>query len=123
MAKASGIGWTTFSVDDATNTQQAIVDDITDVKIATPRAVQDITGMDKSALQRLLLLADLTLTTAAYLGWGAAAVAAGATTMLRLSDDGDLMISMLADTDLYILWVGSACPVQVVGMNAAALVA
>lgn len=62
MAKASGIGWTTFSVDDATNTQQAIVDDITDVKIATPRAVQDITGMDKSALQRLLLLADLTLT-------------------------------------------------------------
>jgi hypothetical protein len=62
MAKASGIAWTTFSVDDATNTQQAIVDDITDVKIATPRAVQDITGMDKSAMQRLLLLADLTLT-------------------------------------------------------------
>jgi hypothetical protein len=62
MAKASGIGWSTFSVDDATNTQQAIVDDITDVKISTPRAVQDVTGMDKSAIQRLLLLADCTMT-------------------------------------------------------------
>lgn len=62
MAKASGIGWTTFSVDDATNTQQAIIDDLTDLKITTPRAVQDITGIDKSAIQRLLLLADCTMT-------------------------------------------------------------
>lgn len=62
MSKASGLGWTTFSVDDATNTQQAIVNDLTDVKIATPRAVQDITGMNKTANERLLLLADLTVT-------------------------------------------------------------
>lgn len=62
MAKASGIGWTTFSVDDSSNAQQAIIDDLTDLKITTPRAVQDITGIDKSAIQRLLLLADCTMT-------------------------------------------------------------
>ena len=62
MAKASGVGWTTFSVDDSTNTQQAIIDDLTDLKFTTPRAVQDITGIDKTAIQRLLLLADLTVT-------------------------------------------------------------
>jgi hypothetical protein len=68
-------------------------------------------------------VADLTLTTAAYLGFGAAAVAGGATTMLRTSDDGDLYVNPLADVVLHILWVGSACPVQVVGGNALALVA
>lgn len=62
MSKASGIGWTTFSVDDSSNAQQAIIDDLTDLKITTPRAVQDITGIDKSAIQRLLLLADCTMT-------------------------------------------------------------
>lgn len=62
MAKQSGLSWTTFSVDDSTNTQQAIIDDLTDLKITTPRAVQDITGIDKAAIQRLLLLADCTMT-------------------------------------------------------------
>jgi hypothetical protein len=62
MAKSSGLGWTTLSVDDASNVQQAIKNDFTDLKIATPRAVQDVTGIDKSAWERLLLLADVTFT-------------------------------------------------------------
>jgi hypothetical protein len=62
MAKQSGLGITTLSVDDATNTQQAIKNDFTDFKLATPRAVQDITGVDKSAWERLLLLADCSFT-------------------------------------------------------------
>lgn len=61
MAKASGIGWTTLSVDDASNTQQAIKNDFTNLDFATPRAVQDVTGIDKSAIERLLLLADFTI--------------------------------------------------------------
>lgn len=62
MAKATGLGWTTFSVDDATNTQQAIKNDINDVKISTPMAVIDTTGVDKFAFERLLGLADCSVT-------------------------------------------------------------
>ena len=62
MAKASGLGWTTLSVDDASNSQQAIKNDITNLTFATPRGVQDVTGVDKSAIERLLLLADFTIT-------------------------------------------------------------
>jgi hypothetical protein len=62
MAKSSGIGWTTASVDDSAGTPQAIKNDITDVDFATPRAVQDVTGIDKSAMERLLLLADFSIT-------------------------------------------------------------
>lgn len=59
--KVSGLAWTTLSVDDASNTQQAIKNDITNLDFATPRAVQDVTGIDKSAIERLLLLADFTI--------------------------------------------------------------
>ncbi|MCX4778174.1 hypothetical protein [Streptomyces sp. NBC_01264] len=62
MAKESGIGWSTCSVDDASGTPQAIKNDITNLQFATPRAVQDITGIDKSAMERLLLLADFSIT-------------------------------------------------------------
>lgn len=41
---------------------RAIKNDITDLQFATPRAVQDITGIDKSAMERLLLLADFSIT-------------------------------------------------------------
>jgi hypothetical protein len=61
MAKESGLGWTTLSVDDSGGTPRAIVNDITNVSISTPRAVQDVTGMDKSAMERLLLLADASI--------------------------------------------------------------
>jgi hypothetical protein len=62
MAKQSGLGWTTLSIDDATGTPQPIKNDITSLDFATPRAVQDITGVDKSAMERLLLLADFSIT-------------------------------------------------------------
>lgn len=62
MAKQVGLGWTTLSVDDSTNTQQAIKNDINDVKISTPMAVIDVTGIDKFAYERLLGLADCSVT-------------------------------------------------------------
>lgn len=62
MTKVTGLGWTTFSVDDSGGTPVAIKNDITDVSFATPRGVQDVTGIDKSAMERLLLLADFTVT-------------------------------------------------------------
>jgi hypothetical protein len=62
MAKQSGLGWTTLSVDDASSTPVDIRNDVTNLSFATPRAVQDVTGVDKSANERLLLLADATIT-------------------------------------------------------------
>ncbi|MGW3428880.1 hypothetical protein ACWDHW_13130 [Streptomyces melanosporofaciens] len=62
MAKESGLGWTTCSVDDSSGTVKAIKNDVTNLQFATPRAVQDVTGIDKSAMERLLLLADFSVT-------------------------------------------------------------
>ena len=62
MAKESGIGWTTLSVDDSSGTPRDIRNDIGSLQFATPRAVQDVTGIDKSAIERLLLLADFSIT-------------------------------------------------------------
>lgn len=62
MAKSSGLAWTTLSVDDSGGTPRDIRNDITNFEFATPRAVQETTGIDKSAFERLLLLADFSLT-------------------------------------------------------------
>ncbi|MEV0115879.1 hypothetical protein AB0H77_21960 [Streptomyces sp. NPDC050844] len=62
MAKESGLGWTTCSVDDAAGTPRAIKNDVTNLQFATPRGTQDVTGIDKSAYERLLLLADFSVT-------------------------------------------------------------
>lgn len=62
MAKASGLGQTTLSVDDASGTPTVIKNDVTNWQMSTPRGVQDITGVDKSAIERLLLLADCSVT-------------------------------------------------------------
>ena len=61
MAKSSGIGWTTCSVDDSGGTARVIKNDVTDLQFSTPRGVQDITGIDKSAKEALLLLADFSI--------------------------------------------------------------
>lgn len=58
MAKATGLGWTTCSFDDSTGTPVVIKNDVTDIQFATPRGTQDVTGIDRSAYERLLLLAD-----------------------------------------------------------------
>jgi hypothetical protein len=62
LAKSSGLGWTTLSADDSAGTPVVIKNDITSLDFATPRAVQDVTGVDKSAMERLLLLADFSVT-------------------------------------------------------------
>lgn len=59
MAKESGLAWTTFTVEDSGgSTARDIRTDIGNFTLSTPRGVQDITGLDKSAYERLLLLAD-----------------------------------------------------------------
>jgi hypothetical protein len=62
LAKESGLAWTTLSVDDSGGTARDIRNDITNFEFATPRAVQETTGIDKSAMERLLLLADFSIT-------------------------------------------------------------
>lgn len=62
MAKESGLGWTTLSVDGSDAAANDIKNDVTNFEFATPRAVQEITGVDKSAIERLLLLADFSIT-------------------------------------------------------------
>lgn len=60
MAKESGLGITTYSFDDSGGTPRNIRNDVTNFEVSTPRAVQDDTGLDKFAIERLLLLADIT---------------------------------------------------------------
>ncbi|MFI1889814.1 hypothetical protein [Streptomyces jumonjinensis] len=62
MPKQSGLGWSAVTVDDASGTPQDIKNDITSLQFATPRGVQDTTGVDKSAFERILLLADFSCT-------------------------------------------------------------
>jgi hypothetical protein len=61
MAKQSGLGYS-VAVNDAGGVARTISNDITNFDYATPRGVQDITGVDKSAHERLLLLADFSIT-------------------------------------------------------------
>src|SRR4051812_7638812 len=62
MAKTSGLALTALSVDDSSGTARDIRNDVGDFQFSTPRAVQDVTGLDKSAMERLLLLADFSVT-------------------------------------------------------------
>lgn len=63
MAKQTGLAWTALTVDDSTGTSNTdIRNDVNDLQWATPRGVQDTTGIDKSAYERLLLLADFSIT-------------------------------------------------------------
>lgn len=62
MGKESGLGWTTLSVDTSADAAKVIKNDITNFAFATPRGVQDVTGVDKSAFERILLLADFSIT-------------------------------------------------------------
>ena len=58
--KLSGIGMTA-AIDDGGGTARTITNDITSLTISLPRANQDVTGIDKSGVERILLLADLSL--------------------------------------------------------------
>ena len=61
MAKESGLGLT-VTVDDSAGSGQAISNDITNLQWTMPSGVQDVTGVNSSGMERLLLLADLTVT-------------------------------------------------------------
>lgn len=61
MAKENGLGFS-VTVDDAAGTGRVISNDLTNLQFGTPRGVQDVTGVDKSAMERLLLLADASIT-------------------------------------------------------------
>ncbi len=58
MAKITGLGWTTLSVDNAAAALQDIKNDVTNLDFSTPYNQQEVTGVDKSAVERLQLLAD-----------------------------------------------------------------
>ena len=60
MAKESGIAMS-IAVDDSGGSARTISNDITDFSLSTPRNVQVITGLDKSAEERLQLLADFSI--------------------------------------------------------------
>jgi len=61
MAKEAGFAFA-VSCDDGAAALQVISNDVTNLQYATPRGVQDVTGVDKSAIERLLLLADFSAT-------------------------------------------------------------
>ncbi|PRY35334.1 hypothetical protein [Umezawaea tangerina] len=62
MTVESGLGWSTFSVDDASGTPCDLRSCTTNLEFATPRAVQDVTALTMSANARLALLADASIT-------------------------------------------------------------
>ena len=49
-------------IDDSGTSARTISNDVTGLSWAIPRAVQDVTGVDKAAIERLLLLADMSMT-------------------------------------------------------------
>jgi hypothetical protein len=61
MAKSSGLG-SVLTVQDAGSVARTISNDCTNYSFSTPRATQDVTGLDKNAIERILLLADYTNT-------------------------------------------------------------
>lgn len=61
MAKENGLGMT-VSVDDAAAALKDISNDINNFTFSTPRGVQDVTGVNGSAIERVLLLADFSCT-------------------------------------------------------------
>jgi hypothetical protein len=61
MAKIAGFPYQ-VQVDNPATSPVDISNDVTNFSFATPRGVQDVTGVDKSAMERLLLLADFSIT-------------------------------------------------------------
>lgn len=62
MAKESGIGWTSLTVDNSAGAGKDIKNDVTNLQFSTPRAVIDVTGIDSAAIERILGLADFSIT-------------------------------------------------------------
>lgn len=60
MAKESGLG-ATISVDDSGGTLRDISNDVLSFSVNTPQGLLDVTGVDKSAMERVLGLSDGTV--------------------------------------------------------------
>lgn len=60
MAKESGMGMT-LTVDNPAGSGKDISNDTTSISFGTPRGVQDVSGLDVAAMERILLLADGTV--------------------------------------------------------------
>ena len=58
MTIESGIGWTSFAVDDSGGTARELDGHITQANMSTTRGIQDITPLSASARSTLQLLAD-----------------------------------------------------------------
>jgi hypothetical protein len=69
--KTSGLG-SVIIIDDSAGTPRTISNDITNYSFSTPRGVQDVTGVDKSANERILLLADFSVTLNGVMNWATA---------------------------------------------------
>jgi hypothetical protein len=57
MSKVTGLGFK-FELDTSGGALTDISNDVNDIQFGTPRGMQDVTGLDKSAIERLLLLGD-----------------------------------------------------------------
>lgn len=60
MAKETGLGFA-VGVDDSGGTERDISNDVKTLSFGTPRTVIDVTGVDVSAMERLLGLGDFTV--------------------------------------------------------------
>ena len=65
MAKQSGLG-DYLAVDDSGGTVRDISNDVTSYSIGNPQAMYDVTGLNKSAMERLIGLNDLTVSINGY---------------------------------------------------------
>lgn len=72
MAKESGLSWTTLAIDDDGGSARNIVNDVLNVDWDHPRETVDVTGLDKSAHERLVGLADFTINLTTAFNDGAA---------------------------------------------------
>lgn len=59
MAKTTGLGWTTYTIQDAGLVARDVRSSVNDLDFSTPYDVQECTGLNKDAVERLALLADL----------------------------------------------------------------
>ena len=59
MAKESPT-WS-VTIDDSSDAARAITNDVTNLSISTPRGIQDVTGVNSAGVERLLLVADGTI--------------------------------------------------------------
>lgn len=61
MTKQNGLGLTTFNVDDSSGAVEAIKNDLGSFNLSMPKAVIDVTGLDKLAIERIGGLADFSI--------------------------------------------------------------